>query len=229
MSEYSVRANELMEEFPGKVHVLPMGNSLLAAHTKLRASSTSSEAFIHLTHRISTRVLDHALDLVSYSSKTVETPTGELFHGVETTSRICGVSILRAASSMESSLRSLVRNAPIGKLLIQRDESTEDKRAVLIYSKLPKTISECFVVLLDPMLATGGSALAAIKTLNEAGVSDDRIIFANIVAAPEGVRAIATKTGVTIVTSMVDSHLNADKYIIPGLGDFGDRYYCSNE
>ena len=140
---------------------------------------------------------------------------------------ICGVSIMRAGESMEQGLRDCCRSVRIGKILIQRDEETALPK--LYYSKLPKDIDQRFCLLLDPMLATGGSANKAIEVLIDNGVKEERIIFINLVACPEGIEAVVTKfPKLKIVTAAVDAGLNERKYIIPGLGDFGCRYFGTN-
>jgi uracil phosphoribosyltransferase len=95
------------------------------------------------------------------------------------------------------------------------------------YTKLPPNIRNHHVLLCDPMLATGGSALAALGVLcDQHHVPPSRIIFVNLISCPEGVRAVSEAyPDVTIVTAMIDSALNDAKYIVPGLGDFGDRFY----
>lgn len=116
-----------------------------------------------------------------------------------------------------------------GKILIQRDESTEEKLPTLSYVKLPADIASRRVLLCDPMLATGGSAKAAIEVLGKAGVTPDRIVFVNVVSCPEGIAAVHSEySEVTIVTGEVDAGLNEHKYIVPGLGDFGDRIFGTN-
>jgi len=139
---------------------------------------------------------------------------------------VCVVSIVRSGDILQEAVRSLQPGISVGKILIQRDESKEDKPAVLYYKKLPPNIPDCFVMLVDPMLATAGSALRAIRVLQDSGVSTSRILFLNLVCAPEGLQAMAAAyPEIEIITGAVDSHLNADKYIVPGLGDYGDRYY----
>jgi hypothetical protein len=123
-----------------------------------------------------------------------------------------------------ASLRSVCKSVRIGKILIQRDEETALPK--LIYVKLPKDISKRKILLLDPMLATGGSANRAIGVLLEHGVLEENIVFLNLIAAPEGIAAMQTAyPRVRIITTMVDSHLNEKKFIMPGIGDFGDRYF----
>mmetsp|Transcript_18330 Transcript_18330/g.30720 ORF Transcript_18330/g.30720 Transcript_18330/m.30720 type:complete len:123 (+) Transcript_18330:539-907(+) len=113
--------------------------------------------------------------------------------------------------------------AAVGKILIQRNEET--KMPVLYYSKLPPLAGRN-IVLLDPMLATGGSAIAAIKVLIEQGAEENRILFLNVVSSPEGVGAILTAyPQLRIVTGEIDAGLNEKAYIVPGLGDYGDRFY----
>jgi uracil phosphoribosyltransferase len=116
----------------------------------------------------------------------------------------------------------LVPSARVGYIGLQRDEQTAV--ASQYYSKLPNGLKDSYVLMIDPMLATGGSASAALGLLRDAGGSRIRILC--IVAAPEGVEVVEREhPDVEIYTPVVDSHLNAQKYIVPGLGDFGDRLY----
>jgi len=134
------------------------------------------------------------------------------------------VSIVRAGESMESGLRAVCKAVRIGKILIQRDEETALPK--LYYAKLPTDISQRHVLLLDPMLATGGSATKAIEVLQEHGVPEDKIMFLNLIAAPAGIRNIRQRfPKLRIVTTAIDESLNEKKYIVPGIGDFGDRYF----
>jgi len=119
-------------------------------------------------------------------------------------------------------VQELVPTARVGYIGLQRDERTAI--ASRYYSKLPQGLTDSYVLMIDPMLATGGSASAAIGLLRGAGARRVRIVC--IVAAPEGVAAVERDhPDVVIYTPVVDSHLNAQKYIVPGLGDFGDRLY----
>ena len=121
-------------------------------------------------------------------------------------------------------VRDMLPSVAVGKILIQRDEATALPH--LMYSKLPPDVATRPVLLLDPMLATGGSAVAACKVLVDAGVPPTNIVFVNIVCVKEGLEAIAKAyPDVKVVTGAVDPTLNEKKYIVPGLGDFGDRYF----
>ncbi|CAE6524925.1 unnamed protein product [Rhizoctonia solani] len=102
----------------------------------------------------------------------------------------------------------------------------ETAQAKLFYSKLPEDIANRYVLLLDPMLATGGSAIKAVEVLKEAGVLEERIMFLNLIASPEGIRAFCGKyPALRMITGWIDKGLNEKAYIIPGLGDFGERRY----
>ena len=143
--------------------------------------------------------------------------------------QVCGVSIVRSGEAMEEALRSVNRSVKIGKILIQRDE--ESARPRLLYSHLPSDIKDRFVLLLDPMLATGGSAITSINILVEQqGVDPEKIIFVTLISAPEGILAVSEAyPKVRMVTGEVDECLNAKSYILPGIGDFGDRYFGTTD
>ena len=130
--------------------------------------------------------------------------------------------VLRAGLGMVPGMLELVPNARVGHLGLQRDERTAV--ASQYYAKLPPNIQDSYVLLIDPMLATGGSAGAALAVLSKAGARQMRLVC--IVAAPEGVAAVERAyPAVPIFTPVVDRELNAHKFIVPGLGDFGDRLF----
>eukprot|EP01108_Squamamoeba_japonica_P003184 TRINITY_DN261_c0_g1_i1.p2 TRINITY_DN261_c0_g1~~TRINITY_DN261_c0_g1_i1.p2 ORF type:complete len:246 (+),score=116.32 TRINITY_DN261_c0_g1_i1:40-738(+) len=208
----------------GLCAVLPQTPQLVALHTIIRDKDASREDFIFYSDRLIRLLVEEGLNHLPYHKKTVVTPTQAEFEGYEFGSHVCGVSIVRAGEAMEASLRSVCKSVRIGKILIQRDEETALPK--LIYVKLPQDIQERKVLLLDPMLATGGSACRAIKVLVDHGVPEANIVFLNLIAAPEGIRRMkADYPKVQIITTMIDALLNEKKYIIPGIGDFGDRYF----
>jgi uracil phosphoribosyltransferase len=137
-------------------------------------------------------------------------------------SEVVVVPVLRAGLGMLDAVLELVPSARVGYIGLQRDERTAV--ASQYYSKLPDRLDSAYVLMIDPMLATGGSASAALELLRRAGARRVRIVC--IVAAPEGVAVVERDhPDVVVYTPVVDSHLNAQKYIVPGLGDFGDRLY----
>ncbi|KAN0061275.1 Uracil phosphoribosyltransferase, synthesizes UMP from uracil [Thecaphora frezii] len=209
---------------PPNASRLPQTAQLDALLTIIRNKDTPRSDFIFYSDRIIRLLVEEGLNHLPTHPKTVQTPTGLSYDGVSFEGRICGVSILRAGEAMEQGLRECCRSVRIGKILIQRDEETAMPK--LFYAKLPEDIAERWVLLLDPMLATGGSALKAIEVLEEHGVKKERILFLNLIASPEGLRNMWAKyPQVRVISAWVDEKLDEKSYIIPGLGDYGDRYY----
>ncbi|CAD6886838.1 unnamed protein product [Tilletia caries] len=205
-------------KLPPNATRLPQTNQLNALLTIIRDKKTP--------HRIIRLLVEEGLNHLPIDTKTIQTPTGLPYTGVSFQGRICGVSILRAGEAMEAGLRECCRSVRIGKILIQRDEETAKPK--LFYAKLPEDISERWVLLLDPMLATGGSACQAIRVLLDHGVRAERILFLNLVASPEGLKAIYDEfPEVRTISGWVDQGLDGKSYIVPGLGDFGDRYFSA--
>jgi len=132
------------------------------------------------------------------------------------------VAILRAGLIMADGILGLVPSARVGHIGLYRDEAT--LRPVQYFVKLPSDVAERDVFLLDPMLATGGSAVAALTLLRERGVPNARLLC--IIGAPEGVAAVqAAHPGVEIILAALDERLDERGFIVPGLGDAGDRIY----
>ena len=187
----------------------------------LRDKRTPPEQFRRAATRISVLLATEALREVPSMAVTVDTPLGPA-EGRKVGPDIVVVPVLRAGLGMLDAVLELVPNARVGHIGLQRDEITAV--ASRYYSKLPASLRSSFVLMIDPMLATGGSAVAAIQLLQEAGAAHIRIVC--IVAAPEGIRTVEQHyPGVSIYTPVVDRCLDDHKYIVPGLGDFGDRLY----
>ncbi|THH05811.1 hypothetical protein EW145_g4531 [Phellinidium pouzarii] len=222
---------------PPSVFTLPHTAQLEALYTIIRDKNTSRGDFLFYSDRIIRLLVEESLNHLPVVSKTVETPTvcflalwlyafGSIYEGVGFEGKICGVSILRAGEAMEAGLREVCRSVRIGKILIQRDEETA--QAKLFYAKLPPDIANRYVLLLDPMLATGGSAIKAVEVLFSHGVPENRIIFINLISSPEGLTNFCTKyPQLRVITGWIDKCLDDKAYIIPGLGDFGERRYCT--
>jgi uracil phosphoribosyltransferase len=151
----------------------------------------------------------------------VETPLATA-HGREVAADVVVVPVLRAGLGMLDAFLDVVPKARVGHIGMQRDEATAV--ASQYYAKFPTALADCHVFMVDPMLATGGSAVAAIDVLRRQGARDIRLLC--IVAAPEGIALLgAHHPDVRIYTPIVDERLNEHKFIVPGLGDFGDRLY----
>jgi uracil phosphoribosyltransferase len=214
-----------IEPFLGKnVHLLPQTDQLRALHTVIRDRTARREDLVFYSRRILRLLLETGLGLLPFERCEVETPVRRNYDGLRFASPLCGVAIARAGESMEAELRTVCPSVRIGKILIQRDKVT--KRPHLYYSALPEDIARRHVLLLDPMLATGGTALTAIQVLLDKGVAEDRIVFINLITVPEGITAVCRRyPAVRIVTSAIDERLNENAYMMPGIGDFGDRYF----
>ncbi|KAG5954581.1 Uracil phosphoribosyltransferase, synthesizes UMP from uracil [Claviceps cyperi] len=206
------------------IYVLPQSPQLIALLSIIRNQHTERADFIFYSNRIIRLLVEEGLNHLPTVEHDVTTPLGRTYNGLMFQGKICGVSIMRAGEAMEQGLRDCCRSVRIGKILIQRDEDTAQPK--LFYDKLPEDIADRWVLLLDPMFATGGSAIMAVQVLIARGVPEDRILFLNIIASPEGVRNFAKKfPRLKVVTAFIDQGLDDKNYIIPGLGDFGDRFY----
>jgi len=191
------------------------------ALVELRDKRTPPVHFRRAATRISVLLAAEALREAPSVAVTVETPIGPA-PGRRLKPEVVVVPVLRAGLGMLDAVLELVPNARVGHIGLQRDEETAI--ASRYYSKLPNRLEHSYVLMIDPMLATGGSAVAAIELLHQAGAKDVRIVC--IVAAPEGIATVEQHfPHVHIYTPVVDLELNAHKYIVPGLGDFGDRLY----
>ena len=191
------------------------------ALVELRDKRTLPEHFRRAATRISVLLAAEAMRELPSAAVSVDTPLGPA-PGRRIGSDVVVVPVLRAGLGMLDAVLELVPGARVGHIGLQRDEMTA--AASQYYSKLPAGLERSFVLMIDPMLATGGSAVAALDLLRRAGAT--RIRMTCIVAAPEGVALVERHhPEVDIYTPAIDRGLNEHKYIVPGLGDFGDRLY----
>ncbi|MCC6988586.1 MAG: uracil phosphoribosyltransferase [Acidobacteria bacterium] len=187
----------------------------------LRDASTPPDIFRRVARRMSLLIAAEVLKEVPTIEGTVQTPLGAAV-ARRVGARVTLVPVLRAGLGMIDGVLDLLPTARVGHIGLQRDETTA--LASRYYVKLPPDLEDDVVLVTDPMLATGGSAVAAIDLLRAAGARDIR--FVCVVAAPEGIAAIERRyPDVPIYTPVVDRELNAQKFIVPGLGDFGDRLF----
>ncbi|NWG70142.1 MAG: uracil phosphoribosyltransferase [Parvularculaceae bacterium] len=190
--------------------------------TLLRDKATSHALFRQTLREIAMLLTYEVTKDLELGLREVETPmeTGR-FPWLEGR-RVCFVSILRAGNGLLEGMLDLVPDARVGHIGLYRDHAT--LKPVEYYLKLPEAMGERDIIMVDPMLATGNSAIAAATRLKEAGAR--RLKFMCLLAAPEGVRAFkAAHPDVSIYTAALDRQLNEKGYILPGLGDAGDRIY----
>jgi uracil phosphoribosyltransferase len=202
------------------LHVVshPLVDDVLAV---LRDRQTPSVEFRRLAHRISLLVAAEATRDLPTAEGDVETPL-ERTHVRRLAHRVVAVPVLRAGLGMLDAFLELVPSAQVGYFGLERSEETAVARRY--YEKVPKDLADAVVYLLDPMLATGGSAAMAIDGL--IGLGARRVRLLCVVAAPEGVALLEkAHPDAEVYTAALDRELNAHKYILPGLGDFGDRLF----
>jgi uracil phosphoribosyltransferase len=193
------------------------------ALVKLRDKTTRPSHFRRLAHRLSLILAIEATRDLETRAARVDTPL-EPADGRALAGDLVVVPVLRAGLGMVDAVLEVLPHARVGHIGLQRDERTAI--ASQYYAKLPPDLSRSVALIVDPMLATGGSAVAALRMLDQAGARDVRLVC--IVAAPEGVAAVeAARPDVRIFTPAIDRGLNASKFILPGLGDFGDRLYAT--
>lgn len=187
----------------------------------IRDVNTGHKKFRELATEITMFVCYEALKHVETKQTNVQTPLAVASCRTISTDLVV-VPILRAGVGMLDGILELVPSARVGFVGLYRDEET--KRPVAYYERFPPQIRGGTCIVIDPMLATGGSTVAAIDTLKENGA--DRIVVACIVTCPEGVALVEEKhPDVRIYAAAIDDHLDDNKYIVPGLGDAGDRLY----
>ncbi|XP_074296507.1 uridine/cytidine kinase UKL1, chloroplastic-like [Silene latifolia] len=216
--------HDLCQIYP---NVYVIQSTFQGMHTLIRDREISKHDFVFYSDRLIRLVVEHGLGHLPFTEKQVVTPTGSVYTGVDFCKKLCGVSIIRSGESMENALRACCKGIKIGKILIHRDG---DNGKQLIYEKLPTDIAERHVLLLDPVLATGNSACQAIELLIQKGVPEAHIIFLNLISAPEGVHCVCQRfPSLKIVTSEIDVALNEEFRVIPGLGEFGDRYFGTDD
>jgi len=196
----------------------PLVDDVLAA---LRDRRTPSDEFRRLARRLSLLVAAEATRDLPTAEVEVETPL-ERARVRRLTGRVVAVPVLRAGIGMLDAFLELVPTAHVGYFGLERNETTAVARRY--YEKVPSDLADAYVYLLDPMLATGGSAALALEGLAERGARRVRLL--SVVAAPEGVSHLEQAVpGAEIYAAALDRGLNERKFILPGLGDFGDRLF----
>ena len=190
--------------------------------TILRQSATTNKEFRELVEEITMLMCYEALRDLPLEEVEIETPLTKTTQRMIKGKKLAVVPILRAGLGMVNGLLRLVPSAKVGHIGMYRDEETLQPQEY--YCKLPKDIDERLIVVVDPMLATGGSAIDAIAQIKSYGGKN--IKFLSLIAAPEGIEALTkAHPDVMVYCANVDECLNENGYIVPGLGDAGDRIF----
>ncbi len=188
----------------------------------LRDRETGTKEFRELVEELAILLAYEVTRDLPLKETTVETPVATARVKTLAGKKLGVVPILRAGLGMVDGITRLLPAAKVGHIGLYRDPAT--LRPVDYYCKLPSDISERDIIIVDPMLATGGSAVAAINVIKRAGCKNIKLV--NLIAAPEGIKAVQeAHNDVDIYVAHVDDHLNEHGYIVPGLGDAGDRLF----
>lgn len=190
--------------------------------TIMRKKETSTAGFRRLLREISTLLCYEVTRDLELTHETIDTPLATIDAPVLEGKKLVFASILRAGNGLLEGMLDLVPSARVAHIGVYRDHET--LQAIEYYFKAPEDIADRLVIVVDPMLATANSSIASVEKLKERGARNIR--FLCLLAAPEGIRNFQhAHPDVPIYTAAVDSHLNAQGYIVPGLGDAGDRMY----
>lgn len=213
------------EPLPSSLHQIEQTKQICFMHTIIRNKDTTKDEFIFYSNRLMRVLFEHALSLLPFEEVTVTTTSCQEYEGKRhANQKVCGVSIIRAGECLEPALCEVFKNAVIGKILIQTNELTGEPE--LHYLRLPSDIKNMIVLLMDATLATGAAAMMAIRVLLDHSVMEENIILVSILMAEQGIRNVAYAfPKVRIVTTAVDAQLDQNGYMVPGFGNFGDRYF----
>ena len=190
--------------------------------TLLRSIDTNTDSFRRLVKELSQMLAYEVTRDLPTANVTVRTPLAEIQSPMISGKKQCIVSILRAGNGMLDGMLELLPTARVGHIGLYRDPATLEP--IEYYFKVPEDAAERVVIVVDPMLATGNSAVAAINRLKDHGVTTVKLVC--LLAAPEGVKCmLENHPDVMITVAALDDHLNEHGYIVPGLGDAGDRIF----
>ena len=194
-------------------------------HTFIRNRNTPRDEFIFYSKRLIRLVVEYALSLQPFAKVTIQTPQGIPYEGKRcSVKKICGVSILRAGETMEAALTEVCKDIRVGKILIQTSRETGEPE--LYYLRLPKDIKDYRIILMDATVASGAAAMMAIRVLLDHEVPEENINLVSLLMAESGVHTIAYAfPKVRIVTTAVDPEINDKFYVLPGIGNFANRYF----
>jgi uridine kinase len=195
--------------------------------TTLCNQNTLHEDFVFNADAVMAILFEHTLSLVPHEPSCVELASGGELSGRVPTKRIVGVSVLRAGLTMEAALGRCVQAVALGRLLIQTNADTGEPE--LHHASLPD-LKDCIVVLMDPLIASGAAAMMAVRVLLDHGMAQEDIFLTTIFSTDRGLHAVAYAfPRVNIVTASLDHKLDDKGRIEPSLGNFGDRYYGTEQ
>jgi len=213
------------EPLPNSLHIVEDTPQHRGLQAIIRDKDCPRDDFVFYSQRLMRILIEKAMSLLPFKTHTCTTVHGGKYNGIRFAGTgICGVSILRAGEALEDALVSVAKDVKIGKILIQTNRDTHEPE--LHYLRLPKDIGKDHVLLMDATVASGAAALMAIRILLDHDVKEENIMFVSLIMAKPGVHSIAHAfPKVKIVTTAVDPETNESYHIIPGIGNFGNRYF----
>lgn len=195
-----------------------------ALMTQLRDKNSTTEKFREAANRLTELLVHRVIEYLPSYSITIETPL-ESYQGEKLQGRVEFVSIMRSGDALLDTFSKHFPESVISKVLVQRNEETAEPD--FKYMKLSPTLAKCTTVIItEPMIATGGTLTLVVDLLKEKGVQEKNIVIASVLAAPEGLAILNERfPEIKVVVIAIDEKLNEKKFIVPGLGDFGNRYF----
>mmetsp|Transcript_20038 Transcript_20038/g.46657 ORF Transcript_20038/g.46657 Transcript_20038/m.46657 type:complete len:470 (+) Transcript_20038:128-1537(+) len=197
-------------------------------HTIIRSSESGHQDFVFYADRLIRLLVEYALGLIPLETKFITTPMGQRYEGLQVVHKIAGVSIIRSGEAMESALKACCQGVKMGKILIHKPSSAGkmDNDVPTRFASLPSDVKERQILLMDPILATGRTITSAVEVLKDHGVDEANILLLTLIAAPQGVQQVCEAfPALRVVTTELDSGVNEEGHLLPGAGDFGDRYF----
>jgi len=212
------------QPLPSNLYIVSDTPQVRGLQAIIRDRNADRDDFVFYSKRLMRILIEKAMSLLPFQPHSCYTPQGSKYAGVRFNGDLCGVSILRAGEALEDALVSVCKDVKIGKILIQTNPDTTEPE--LHYLRLPKDIDGSHVILMDATVSTGAAALMAIRILLDHDVKEENIMFSSLIMAKSGVHTIAHAfPRVKIVTTAVDAELNEQYHIVPGIGNFGNRYF----
>jgi len=221
-----VDINEMMKKYPNLTIINTKPVDMLVG--LIRDKNIEVKEFRFYSKRLLRLIIEEALAVDCDQVAIKESPLGlyKTVHNSNKMSDYVAVSILRSGNSMVDEILNIIPEIRIGKILLQRDEESVEKNPIFYFDKLPQDLVGKRIFLLDPMAASGGSAALSIEILLKKGVKEENIFFICLISCEVAIKKLFSKyPKIKIITAKMDPVLLPNKYIAPGLGDFGDRFY----
>uniref|UniRef100_A0A0N4Z390 Uridine kinase n=1 Tax=Parastrongyloides trichosuri TaxID=131310 RepID=A0A0N4Z390_PARTI len=221
----SMLRNEVMpDELPESLILIKQTRQIIGQITKIRNRECSREEFIFYSDRILSLLIEETMNHIPYIDHFVTMGNGKVVRGRKKNTELCGISIMRAGETLEKALRNVIKDCKMGKMLIQTNEVSKEPE--LYYLRFPKNVKRYKILLLDATVASGAAAMMAIRILLDHDINEEDIILCSLLMAEPGVHALAYAfPKVKLVTAAIDKEIDENFYVIPGIGNFGDRYY----